>query len=290
MAPSVDVGAALSFVKHAGDAREQARLKVLLHEELSDDDLEALTSTQNPDGGFRIEQLKGDASIVGETLAQLTWFAALGAGELGTAQAAADFLISNQRADGSWGEPESLRALSPPVWVEPGNEASAVWETASAVTVLRGMGYPLDFRSAAAFLRSKRPLGHSPSGFSFEPFLLYAALRRTEGQDAEITARARAAVEANLPGKLAVWEIVWALLPFALAEVPPKDHLVRRLAQALEGMQLGDRAFAGQDGKPSPMWTVLSLCALEFAGVVRIPRTGERLSDEGDWPEPDKVY
>lgn len=281
MPAAVRLDAAMEFVRTRGDAGDQAMLKVLLREPLSDEELAALTQFQNPDGGFRVPELKSALSVVGRTAETLTYLAALGAAEFGTAQAAADFLIEAQRPDGTWCEPEALRAASPPPYFSPGSADVTGWETAAAVVALNAMGLPLEFRPALDYLRKHR-LEAQPRMFRLESLLLFAGFAKSEGHDSPHAATLRAEVERMPAAELAVFELNWGTFAVAVAGLEASDPIVRGFGESLAAHQGAEGGF-GSGPEPNAYETVLALCALEHAGLGKLSR---RAPPEPEEPDP----
>jgi prenyltransferase/squalene oxidase-like repeat protein len=281
MSHEAAVRPALEFVAKSGTPFDQALLKVLLQEDLGDGELAALTEPQNPDGGFRVRELSKPLSVVGRTAEMLTYLVAVGAGEYGAAQAAADFLIERQRPDGTWGEDDALREASPPAHFQPGSPFVIAWETAATVVALSGLGLPLDFRQALDYLRVNRVSPSQPRVFKLEALLLYPAFRRLEGDAAPATAALRAEVGAFPTASLEVFELNWGLMALSLAEVPASEKIIRSFGAALASKQRPDGSF-GTGPSGSALETVLALCALESAGVARLPRRERQMETEPD--------
>lgn len=280
VAAAVRLEPAIAFVREKGGGDDHALLKVLLGEPLSDADLVALTDSQNPDGGFRVPQLNTKASVVGRTAEMLTYLVALGAGEFGTAQASADFLIENQQPDGTWGEPESLRAASPPPLFAPGSTEVIGWETAAAVVALTGIGIPLDFRSALEWLdRRVHPAGSRL--FPLEALLAYACFVRHQGEGSDSARRLRGEVETYAEKGLEVFELDWAIFALHAVGAGSGDALVMTFGAALAAKQSAAGGF-GSGPAPNPYETVLALCALEHAGLVEIERAPAPAAQEPD--------
>jgi hypothetical protein len=282
MPARVALSPAIEFVRGAGSPEALASLKVLLHEPLDDQDLVALTEQQNPDGGFRVSGLQTEVSVVGRTAEKLLYLASLGAEEFGVAQAAADFLIECQRPDGSWGELAALRAASPPPHFDPSSAEVVGWETAAGVVALRGMGLPLDFRSALDFLARHRLAPDTKRTFRLELVLLFAAFHGTEGLAHIASAtKVRAELEAIPAGELEVFEFNWGLLALSAAGLDKGDGLVRAWGEAFAAKQRPDGSF-GSGPQGSAYETVLALCSLGRAGIVALPRAKRPVDDEPD--------
>ena len=264
-----NLGSALEFVRTMGLGRDLALLKLVHGQELRDEELDALTAAQNPDGGFKVAEL-GPPSVVGRTAEMVIYLTALGGGDLGAVQAAADFLIERQRPDGSWGEAESLAALNPPPHFKPGSADADGWETAACVVALSGLGLPLDYRHPVEYLRDlrERPHGHRP--LRLEGLLLYAAFRRIEGTDSPSAKTLRAEVDSVPPKDLEVFELNWGTYAFALAGADARDPLLQAFGQALAGKQKPDGGF-GSGPESSPYETALALGALAMSGQISLP-------------------
>jgi len=281
MTRAVAVGPAMQFVQAHGKPFDRAMLQVLLAEDLGDEGLAALTEPQNPDGGFRVLDLSSPASVVGRTAEMLTYLIAVGAEEYGAAQAAADFLIERQRPDGTWSEDEGLRQASPPPHFMPGSPLVTAWETAATVVALAGMGLPLDFRPPLEFLRANCVRPSSPRAFRLEVLLLYSAFRRLEGDASPTTNELHKELEALPAPNLEVFELNWGTFAFHLAGLDPKRGLLRDFGGALAAKQRPDGSF-GSGPQGSPLETVLALCALEHAGIVKLQRKERAVAQEPD--------
>lgn len=280
MAGAPDLGAALEFVRASGKAADLAMLKFVQGEELSDGELETLTANQNPDGGFRVPEI-GPPSVVGRTAEMVIYLTALGGGDLGAVQAAADFLIENQRPDGSWGESENLAALNPPAHFKPGWADTDGWETAACVVALSGLGLPLDYRHPVEFLRTMRTNLPSQRHLRLEALLLYAAFRRVEGDDSPTAKHMRVEVEFVPAKDLEVFELNWGIYAFALAGAAGQEALMQAFAQALAAKQKPDGGWGSGPGS-SPHETALALGALGLAGLAGAPKARRRAAHEPD--------
>jgi len=280
MGGAPEVGRALEFVRSSGKAADLAMLKFVQGEELSDGELDALTANQNPDGGFRVPEV-GPPSVVGRTAEMVIYLAALGGGDLGAVQAAADFLIESQRPDGSWGEAESLAVLNPPPHLKPGWIDAAGWETAACVVALAGLGLPLDYRHPIEFLRNTRTHLAAQRHLRLEGFLLYAAFRRIEGDGSPSASHMRVEVELTPPKDLEVFELNWGLYAFALAHDDARVPLMQAFGQALAAKQKADGGW-GSGPVSSTYETALSLGALGLAGLISPPNTRRRATHDPD--------
>jgi hypothetical protein len=278
-APSAE--RAIAFIRARGAAVDQAWLKVLLREPLTDADLALITEAQNPDGGFRVAELKTRQSVVGRTAEMLLYLVALGAGDFGSAQAAADFLIEHQTAEGTWEEPESLRASGPPPHFSPGSNDVTGWETAAAIVSLTGIGLTLDFHSALEWIRSRRIHQRSGRLFRLEVMLAWAAFFRHEGPESESARRLAEEVEALPTKDLAVFELNWGLLAAGAVGVPNAHPVVQAFAASLALQQREGGGF-GSGPEPSGYETVLALCALEHAGRLRLAKVAHAGGAEPD--------
>lgn len=281
MAGPVSAEQAIAFVRSKGGPLDNALLKVLLHEHLTDEDLAVLTEAQNPDGGFRVSQLQTKQSVVGRTAEMLLYLAVLGAEEFGSAQAAADFLIEHQTPGGTWEEPESLRTASPPPHFSPGSADVAGWETAAAVVALTGIGLSLDFHSALEWLRSHRVHAGGSRAFNLELFLAHAAFWKLEGPASKATESLAVELETLSKKDLEVFELNWALLSAAAVRMPASHPLVGAFAGQLARHQREGGGF-GSGPQPSGYETVLALRSLEHAEIVRLPRGTRASSAEPD--------
>jgi hypothetical protein len=278
-APSAEK--AIAFIRGSGAPVDKALLKVLLREPPTDEDLVLLTELQNPDGGFRVGQLKTQQSVVGRTAEMLLYYLALGAGDFGSAQAAADFLIEHQTAEGTWEEPESLRAASPPPHFSPGSNDVTGWETAAAIVALTGIGLSLDFHSALEWIRSRRIHNRGGRVFRLEVMLAWAAFFRHEGPESESARRLAEEVEPLITKDLAVFELNWGLLAAGAVGVPNAHPFVQAFASSLARHQREGGGF-GSGPEPSGYETVLALCALEHAGMVHLARTAQARGGDPD--------
>ncbi len=276
---AVDVVGALAFVGGQGSARDRALLKVLLRDELTDGDLQAVTTFQNSDGGFRAPEVQGTQSLIGETAAAIIHLCALGAQEFGTTQAAVDFLLHHQRPGGRWGEEASLAEASLPPYFQPGSDDVDAWETAAGCLALLSLGLPLDHRPAARWLSERPCLKGGLPAFPFEPPLLYALFHRLQGPASAATAAAQRAAEAVDLAKVETWGLWWPVQTMRLVGVPAADPVVARLAGELEGRQHESGGFV-DEGEPSGLSTVYALAALEMAGLITL--------DKRALPEPDE--
>jgi hypothetical protein len=276
-----DVSRAISFVQEHGRGPEIALLKVLLRQELSDADLLALTQQQNPDGGFRIWGLKTDASGVGRTAEMLTYYASAGAADFGASHAAADFLIENQRSDGTWDESPAFAAADAPFHFRPGSNDVIGWQTAASIVALCGMGLSLDFRAALDWIINHRVGQAGGRAFFLEVPLAFAALHRTEGGEAPSTKRIRKELEAKEPKSVDGFELQWGLMAFRIAGLPVSDPIVSAWANSLAGRQQASGGF-GSGPQPNGYETVLALCALEGAGALRLDRGSMQRDDAPD--------
>lgn len=280
MGDGPNLGAALEFVRASGNAADLALLKFVQGENLTDDELDALTTNQNPDGGFRLAEL-GPPSVVGRTAEMVIYLTALGGGDLGAVQAAADFLIEGQRPDGSWGESDALEALNPPAHFKPGSSDADGWETAACIVALSGLGLPLDYRHPLDFLRQMRLHLRGQRHLRLEGILLYAAFRRIEGADSPAAKEMRVEVDFTPPMELEVFELNWGIAAFALAGADARDPLMQRFGQALSAKQKPDGGF-GSGPTSSPYETALTLGALALAGQVSLSKTKRAVAHEPD--------
>jgi len=279
---------AIAFVRARGSASDLAALKLFLGEPLSDGELAAITDAQNPDGGFRVPQLATELSVVGRTAEMLIYLTALGGADFGSAQAAADFLVERQRADGTWDEPEALRAASPPPHFRPGSKDVVGWETAACVVALTGIGLPLDFRAPLEWIRSNRIGNAGARLFRLEALLAYAAFCRHEGRDAEAAQRLRGEVEGLPESALAVFELNWALLGARAAGLGNAEALLSEFGAALASKQQPDGGF-GSGTESNPYETVLALCSLEHVGLIRMQRPHAAGAEEPDPGDSDRT-
>jgi hypothetical protein len=275
-----NLAAALEFVHASGKAADLAMLRFVEGHELTDDELDALTQNQNPDGGFKVAEL-GPPSVVGRTAEMVIYLTALGGGDLGAVQAAADFLIEGQRPDGSWGEAESLAALQPPAHFKPGWADADGWETAACVVALAGLGLPLDYRHPIEFLRDTRTRVRGERYLRLEGLALYAAFRRIEGADSPSAKHMRVEVDSVAPEDLEVFELNWGIYAFALAGAGSSEPLMQAFGKALAARQRGDGGF-GSGPKSSPYETALSLGALTLSGQVSLPKTARTGAHDPD--------
>ena len=278
MSASVRVAPAIEFVRAHGKPRDKAMLKILLGEALSDPDLEAVRENQNPDGGFRVPDLKTPMSVVGRTAEMVLYFAALGAADYGCAQAAADFLIERQRADGTWDEAESLLAASPPIYFRPGSNDVIGWETAASVLALTGMGLTLEYHAALEWIHGHRINNRGGRLFRVEAILAQLAFLRHEGPGSKGAAEAQREVEAVASRDLEVFELNFALLGAKAAGV---NHLVGGFGEALAAHQRENGGF-GSGPEPNAFETIMALCSLEHAGLATLPRTLAAADHEAD--------
>ena len=275
-----NLGAALAFVRASGEGADLAMLKFVQGETLTDDELDALTANQNPDGGFKVAEL-GSPSVVGRTAEMVIYLTALGGGDLGAVQAAADFLIEGQRPDGSWGESDALKGLNPPPHFQPGSSDADGWETAACVVALSGLGLSLDYRHPIEFLRRMRTHLRGQRHLRLEGLLLYAAFRRIEGADSPSAEHMRVEVDFTPPQDLEVFELNWGIYAFALAGADAGDPLMHTFGEALSIKQKSDGGF-GSGPKSSPFETALSLGALSLAGQVSLPKATRPRAHEPD--------
>lgn len=280
MGGGANLAAALEFVRSSGNPAALAMLRFVEGHELTDDELDALTSDQNPDGGFKVSEV-GSPSVVGRTAEMVLYLTALGGGDLGAVQAAADFLIEGQRQDGSWGEAESLAALNPPQHFKPGWADAVGWETAACVVALSGLGLPLDYRHPIEFLRQGRTGLAGQRHLHIEALLLYAAFRRIEGADSPSASRMRVEVDSAPPKDLEVFDLNRGIFAFALAGADAHEPLLQAFGQALAGKQKGDGGF-GSGPKSSSFETALSVGALALSGQVKLQATPRVRAHEPD--------
>jgi len=219
---------------------------------------------------------------VGRTAEMAIYLTALGGGDLGAVQAAADFLIEHQKPDGSWGESAALSAANPPLHFKPDSIDSHGWETAASVVALSGLGLPLDYKPPLEFLRNARLHLRGQRNLRLEGLLLFAVFRRFEGDDARTTVELRGEVEATRAADLELFELNWAIYSLTLCGMDPRDPHMGAFGDALTLKQRPEGGF-GSGPQPNAYETGLSLGALGLAGI--IPHTrGHRAG--GHEPDP----
>jgi hypothetical protein len=271
MPPPVDAQRAMSFVRAHGPPRAKALLKVLLREPLGDAEISAVTQWQNSDGGFRAEEVAGNASLVGQTAAEVIHLCALGAQEFGTTQAAADFLLHRQRPDGRWWEDTSLGPDALPAYFRPGSADVEAWETAAACVALGALALPLDHQPATQWLAMRPCMRGDAAAFAVEPPLLYAVFHRAAQAGTHHADAARRAAHALDLRARDTWELPFAVMAMRLVGVPASDATVSAFCEALESRQAPDGGFA-DGGESDGLTTVYALAALDLALRLALPK------------------
>ena len=268
----MELAKSVAFVEQHGSESERARLRwILKRTEPDPGSVAEFLREQNADGGFAFRTDPGGPSRVGDTLNALWKLEEIGAlGSPGGVRAL-DFLASTQMPDGGWDEDPDIERHDPPPWRRPGQTATRMYLTASALywVAIAGREPRSRSREACEFLAShQRETGYLP-GFPHSTWIGAAALLLAGGEYREPAHRA---LEALSTKPLPDWvdsQISWALSCFAHAGLRSSDELVGRLIAELSDRQRPDGSWVSEDGRSHDVGaTIEAVKVLAHYGVI----------------------
>jgi hypothetical protein len=138
----MDINQSKSFIEAKGSSLEKARLSCILH---GTNPEQAATlnfiQLQNNDGGFPFGMQKGNLSTINETTVALWWMEELGLLTSPTAKQAFLYLMSTQKADGSWNEDSRVAYYDLPPWIQLDDPRTKLYLSAYATYWLAVAGY-----------------------------------------------------------------------------------------------------------------------------------------------------
>ncbi|MFQ5910319.1 MAG: prenyltransferase/squalene oxidase repeat-containing protein, partial [Thermoplasmata archaeon] len=251
---------AVGFVQREGGEIERARLETILHgHKPAENVVEAITGMQNDDGGFPYNREEGKPSTISDTEGVLVWLSDLGLMASGVGRRAIGYLLSMQKEDGSWDENPEITEYDPPVWMTPGDERVAVFNTCYSGFWLGVAGYRKDasFKKAYNFLIEHQDEWGRFSGFLHSSWIGTSVFAMAEGWESERVRRGVEFLDGIAPSVWVASQISWLLWCFAVASVPKDTPFVEKMLDELSKRQRDDGSFASEDGDPFALDTTI---------------------------------
>ncbi|MEO3744977.1 prenyltransferase/squalene oxidase repeat-containing protein [Plantactinospora sp. B5E13] len=262
--------AAIGFVVAHGDAVDRARLQRLRTGTAPAPELLAEAEVgPAPDGGWPASWA-AEVGSVDATCFRLAELDDLGALGRDAARRALDWLVSRQRADGTWEEDPSLAAEAPP-WARPGDPEATLYLTANAGYWLTVAGLdarpagPLDTRvggayagvvqaAAQALAGQLRPDGTWPSYLATG--WLAAAVLHGRGLFGE-SARIQSVLAVRLP-EMSPADVAWMASALRRVGVAAAGWLLAAARRRLAETQRSDGGWPSDDGAMFEVHTTLA--------------------------------
>lgn len=263
------LAAAWEYVLAHGDALDRARFAALAGRPVEGAPVLPRVP-QNPDGGWPAYWSEGASSLDG-TCYQLFLLHGIPAAELGAdLEAALEFVVRAQAADGTWSEGPSTQT---PDWLLPGSPGARAYLTANCAAMLADYGVAPEAvaRAAAALEWSVDPHGRLPA--PTVAHWLAARVLRTEGR-IMVVRRLLDVVGRGFEG-FETEELVW----FG-ACTRPGDRWNRRIAARLVTVQNADGSWSERRGAEGS--ATLTVTAARVLLAVRNSDGDASEADDGD--------
>ncbi|MDP2872458.1 MAG: terpene cyclase/mutase family protein [Bacillota bacterium] len=268
----MDERAAISYVTTNGSSLEKARLSCMLDGRPATAEEQKLIGFQNPDGGFPYRTRPGQMSSVAATGFAFTWLDDMNILTGPVAQAAARFLLTNQRPEGCFDESPALAALNPPAWMMPDTLPSQVFNTANTLYWLSrsGLGVSAALNSAADWLEGQQQPNGQYGGFVHSTWLSVAGLALWRGSDHPPATSGLDWLSGLALDTLAASQLSWMLLSLGACGYGRNSYFSKALTELFR-RQSPDGSFGSEDG---PAFAVHA--TLEAIRARRISMAGQQ--------------
>ncbi len=261
---SIDMDKAIEFIKLKGKSIDKLKLALML-EENSDtmNQLAEYLTLQNSDGGIPFRMREGGLSTIGPTIAFFKDFLILEKTDIVIEflNKAVNFLLENQKDEGFFEEPISIKNFDYSPWETPGTEPNRIYCTSIVLNFLLGLR---DSRYDKVIQRCTLYLSmnwRDDAGFKSYPHALWNAIPsfiRTKGKENCISQRGLEMLQTfqleNYPSS----SLVWMIESFINADLGNHDFITKVL-DTLYKRQLSDGRWASEDGEEFDASTTLTV-------------------------------
>jgi squalene cyclase len=248
----IDTHRAEDYIYSRGSDLEKARVSCVLHGVKAETEvIQRFIELQNDDGGFPFEMHKENLSTINDTTVALWYLEELDLLFSEAARRAFSYLLSTQKADGSWNEDLRINQYELPPWIKLDDPKTILYLSAYATYWLAVGGYSgaPNFRKATHFLIRNQDQSGKFFGYVHTTWIACGFFLLSGDRYRNV---AELGIQYLRNQNLSDWDdsqVAWAADCLSKGGLPEDHPFIRDCLSELMQRQKSDGSWSSEDGE-----------------------------------------